>query len=367
MTILAIMVWALYSPSMHALFIFDDEPKVLDNPEIRNLSNLKNNIVRPYTNKFRFVGRNDPSRPFVYLTFTLNHHWGKFNPWGYHVFNVMVHIFNACLVFGLAHMIFRYVFHKSSLLYAFVCALFFVAHPVQTEVVTYIYHRSGSMATFFTLGSLIFFMKAREQRPWLLLVSLLSFVLAMGCKQIAAAVPLMVVICDAVMGRQRPSLSLGHLMRYHLPFWGIVGAYLAFRCFYLGGLGDVESDALKQWTPFTYFMTQWYVVARYVGILLVPVGLCIDHLVSPFPELSFWKVGAGACVLTAMMIALCILYKKGSRRSNLIVFLVYGLAYAFCQVPVSSPYKMRWRIGVCTSQGLVFICFWDLCTLRCLN
>ena len=59
--LLVVVTFAVYYPSIHAPFIFDDTSKIEKNPDIKSLKDLPRKLIYPYhEHKWE---RNDPSRP----------------------------------------------------------------------------------------------------------------------------------------------------------------------------------------------------------------------------------------------------------------------------------------------------------------
>ena len=148
-------------------FVFDDHSRIVENEQIRDLTGFLSieRILKP--------------RAVVDLTFALNYRFGKLNVSGYHITNVFIHIINGLIAYFLAFTILRLVcnpaqspqpptnppipqFLNSSIsVVSFFTALIFVAHPVQTQAVTYIVQRYASMAAMFYMGSVLFYLRAR--------------------------------------------------------------------------------------------------------------------------------------------------------------------------------------------------------------
>ncbi len=87
-------------------------------------------------------------RPLVNLSLAINYHFGKLNPWGYHVFNLVVHWPTALLVGLIVKRIveldfFAGQFAGASRALAFVAALLWGVHPLQTETVVYVTQAHG--------------------------------------------------------------------------------------------------------------------------------------------------------------------------------------------------------------------------------
>src|ERR1035441_1954792 len=79
----------IYSNSFHCSFHFDDYPHLIQNPAIRDICNLPN-IWNYYHTRF-----------ITFLSLAVNYHLNGFNVFGYHLFNLAVHIISAILVWWL--------------------------------------------------------------------------------------------------------------------------------------------------------------------------------------------------------------------------------------------------------------------------
>src|SRR5512134_3139879 len=201
--LLAVLALLIYSNSFHVPFVFDDEPSIKDNPLIRNLANFFSSGSGTAINPRRFLG---------YLSFALNYRFGGLDVTGYHVVNVAVHIANAFLVYLLVRLTFRTPALQGSALVprrgflALATASLFVAHPLQTQAVTYIVQRFTSLSTFFYLAALILYVRWRHAREGggshegkataAYLGSLAAAVLAMHTKEIAFSLPLVVLLYE---------------------------------------------------------------------------------------------------------------------------------------------------------------------------
>src|SRR5215470_6165254 len=83
-------------------------------------------------------------RQLTFFSFYLNHLVSGNNPAGYHLVNVALHIANSILFFALLTRLLDW--RRAS-----VAAAIFLAHPIQTEPVMYVYQRSLLLACFFSL------------------------------------------------------------------------------------------------------------------------------------------------------------------------------------------------------------------------
>ncbi len=79
---------AAYLNSFAGTFILDDQPRIVNNPQIRHL-----------WPPWRVMAHT--SRPVVQLSLAINYALGELNVWGYHAFNLAVHLLAGLLLFGI--------------------------------------------------------------------------------------------------------------------------------------------------------------------------------------------------------------------------------------------------------------------------
>jgi hypothetical protein len=143
--IICFVVGFVYLNSLKAPFTLDDFPKIVENPDIQKLSNLKSRLIYPYEESNRTFNRNSPLRPLTSLTFALNYHFNGLNPQGYHLFDIVLHMFTAVLVFFFTRMLLRVATGEKSLNVPLIATCIFALHPVNTVAVDYIYNRSDQL------------------------------------------------------------------------------------------------------------------------------------------------------------------------------------------------------------------------------
>lgn len=83
----------------------------------------------------------------------------------------------------------------------FVAAALFALYPLHPEAIVWIIGRTDSMCTMFILGSLWFYIRWRKvAHASFFLCSLTSAVLAFTCKEMAIALPAMIIACELCFG-----------------------------------------------------------------------------------------------------------------------------------------------------------------------
>jgi len=283
-----------YSNTFGAPFQFDDQPNIVDNPIIKNLGNFISSSKGYVFNPRRFIG---------YLSFALNFHFGGLSVTGYHAVNLAIHIVSAILVYFLVAFTLKTpVFQPSNpptpRYVALFSALFFVAHPIQTEAVTYIVQRLASLAAMFYLLSIVTYIKARitGDRLWVMgdgkglrrlpityyllpITSLLSAVLAMMTKETAFTLPVIIILYEFVFFKS----PLKRKLLFIIP---MLGTMLIIPISILGTnrpIGELISDvsekfrlqsSLPRWD---YLITQIRVITTYIRLLFLPVYQNLDY------------------------------------------------------------------------------------------
>src|SRR5215467_12223657 len=90
LVLLAVVTMAVYANSLHGKFVFDDQQIVLQNPRLMNIHTLNDAVA---------IGAG--WRQLLFLTYGLNYYWGGLDTFSYHVVNVVLHVINVLLVYGI--------------------------------------------------------------------------------------------------------------------------------------------------------------------------------------------------------------------------------------------------------------------------
>jgi tetratricopeptide (TPR) repeat protein len=329
-----------YSRSFHAAFQFDDNNHVVHNPVFED----------PTLESVLRFGR---ARLLPVATLFLNHRLGGDDPFGYHVVNFAIHLLATCAVFALALTLCRTPRLSGSslaehrLAFATAAALVFACHPIQVQAVTYIVQRISAMAALFYVGSVLFYLRARNAglglgsgRPIAsYAASALLALAAFFSKENAASLPLAILASEvAFYPGPRRARRLLRLLPFALlvltiPLtWKALGrrpgaerfdAPLAQQTQDLVSYLVLRASHGVEITSVEYLMTQAVVIPRYLRLVVVPWGFNVDHDVPIARELSL-PVLAGAAALIALFA--CGLYAL--RRAPVVGFAILWLFVA---------------------------------------
>ena len=267
---------AIYSNSLRGSFVFDDLPNIVNNPAVHAES------LSPHVLLTAAFGSPLHGRPLANLSFALNYYWNGLDVTSYHVVNIVIHIANAMLVYAIALMLMRRTDQRSDhadltlVLLALFAALVFVAHPVQTQSVTYIVQRMNSLAVLFYLAALLLYLKGRMRQDvvrrgacWA--GALLAWLLALCCKENAATLPLLILLYEWYF---HWIFNLGQLRRYALPLTAALLVFALVGLVYTGfqPWAQLQEGYLtRDFTLDQRLMTQPRVVVGYLGVLLLPL------------------------------------------------------------------------------------------------
>jgi Flp pilus assembly protein TadD len=287
---------AIYLPSMNGPFILDDQSTV-----IHNQIDLNFKKVLGYT-----LLEHIRERTFSQFTFYLqNATFDNSSPAKFRLVNYGLHLINGVLLYLLVILLFKAKSKQSLGLIAGLAALvFFLMHPIQTQAVNYITQRMILLATEFSLGALIVFLKLRNTNkpgflPWFQRITLFALILlALLSKPTAICLfPILLfvelIFVDKLDGKSQ---------------WVSFLSLLTFVIISVGISFDEIIDTPRI-TPIEYLLTQAVVVIKYIGLILWPTGLSLDHNIKSWPEISHLIV-IGSALFHACLITIAWLSKK---------------------------------------------------------
>ncbi len=191
--ILAILILTtfVYLPSLNNDFTnWDDQKYVLENTLLEDVSfdGIMNIVSTP-------IGANH--HPLTMLSLALNYQISEFDPFSYHLVNLILHLINTLLVF-----VFIYHLSQKKIEVAVIVSVFFGIHPMHVESVAWIAERKDVLYTCFFLLSLISYLKfldfGKRVYYW---GALAFFILSILSKPAAVVLPVVLVLIDYFRGK----------------------------------------------------------------------------------------------------------------------------------------------------------------------
>jgi tetratricopeptide (TPR) repeat protein len=147
--LLAVVVAVAYLPVWHAGFIWDDD-RHITRPELQTTHGL----VRIWTE----LGATQQYYPLVHSVFWVEHKlWGE-SPLGYHLVNVVLHLFSALLLATLLR--------RLKIPGAWLAAALFALHPVEVESVAWVSELKNTLSGLFYLLAALAYLGFDQKRNW---------------------------------------------------------------------------------------------------------------------------------------------------------------------------------------------------------
>ncbi len=318
--LMAICTFFVYTSSIKGPFVFDDVVNIQDNPHIRLNEITLNDIVN--------AGFKSPCshRPVANMSFALNYYFNRYDTEGYHVINILIHILAGIALFYLIkvtlallsaqNLKFRFktniipdranaethtfanlsvsassgLFSPTSdeiLFISFFTAFIWLVHPLQTQTVSYIVQRMNGMAAMFYILSLLLYVKARlsnsrEKKMASFLGCIISGVLSLGSKEIAATLPVFIFFYEWYFLQD---LNMKWLKRNSIYLIGSISIIGFIALYFLGAhpiKNIISTYNAREFTLSQRVLTEFRVVIYYISLIFFPHPMRLN-LLHDFP------------------------------------------------------------------------------------
>ncbi len=326
---LFICLLIIYGNSLNGVWIFDDEPNIVENKYVH----VKTLEWESLEKTFYGLDQKTISRPVAYLTFGVNYYFGQLNPFSYHVVNLFIHYLSSIFLFLFVYRTLNVdrleaEYGSSSYAIALLSTFFWATNPVHVTAVTYIVQRMASMAGMFYIMSMYFYVLGRTDKGlWkktaFFVLSALSAMLAIGTKENAVMLPVSIYLYDLLLiqGVSRESL-IKNCKYYVVPV--IIAASVAML-FFIDVSSFLKLGGYPKWvfSMWERLLTETRVIIYYISLLLYPVSsrLMLNHdfiisksLFDPWTTIAsilFILVSIGLAIAIARkkpLISYCILF-----------------------------------------------------------
>jgi len=319
--LLILAVALTYANSLGGPFILDDQATIVQNPQIKNLSDLRAVLVP--ASETPIAGR-----PLASLTFAINYAASGLEVRGYHIVNIALHVICALLLMLVA----RQTLEANV---AFGAALLWAVHPLNSEVVNYLSQRTESLMAAFYLVALYAAIRSRSERGvrWML-IAVASCAAGLASKESMATAPLVVALYDRIFlfdswkatVRERRHLYAGLAVT-----WILAGALIA------AGPRAAVAGFSSGVSPWTYLMNQVVIITEYLRLAVWPDSLVIFY---------GWPAALGAADVLpylVFVVGLVVLTAVGLWRRPALGFL--GAWFFITLAPASSIVPVATEVG----------------------
>lgn len=278
--LLVVLVALGWWGSLEAPFVYDDKVEVIGNRTIRLLEH------------WREIGAYNRSRPLLIFSYAWNFDREGFEPFGYHLTNLGVHVAAAGAAFSMLASVGRLLRVGHAVLRALAVVALWSVHPMVTESVTYTTGRSETLCAVFCFAAVAAWATAllREhegERGWpMRLGAIGAFVCAALAKEVAVVVPAILLALEWV-ALSVEGVPIRARLRRRRWLWlaplGVgIAAVVVLRLQQSGPLLPVEVERSFG----VQLTTSAEVWRRYLQLWLVPVGQTIFHAQDDVEPLS---------------------------------------------------------------------------------
>ncbi len=254
---------ALYSPSLHYPFVWDDKAVIRDNHYLRSPGSI-GLFFQPSFWKDRLPISRFDYRPLQMIVLSALSRLGGRDPFYFRAANILLHLL---ITFFLWKLVLRIGCKKRTALFA---AAFFAFHPVHVETVVSARNISELITVALLIVSLLLYLK--ESSVTALCFSSLCFLASLLFKESALIYPAVLTVTVLIL--QRKTTSRSGLSRL-IPFWIIAAG---------GGVAKIlisTGGPLRDHPSFTNFIVGAVrLIGIYLRLLILPVQLKVLYAFS---------------------------------------------------------------------------------------
>lgn len=339
---------------------FDGILFILNNPLLKDFDYyVQLNDLRDFSRLDEQLGLNSDVitsfmlRPVAYLTFSINYMMSGFNPVGFRIVNLAIHIINSLLVFACIRLLLhlapscRKLTRYSARFIPAASSFIFLLHPMQTESVTYIMQRFASLAALFYLATIwlyLVWVRGKQnglKHGYVRWLSVVVLFFGMFVRESLFTAPIMIVLLEVtVLGnclKAGLKRAVPHLMLLPvIPFMVImVGAVQTnSSASFSGALNIVNYGGVS---AVHYALTQMVVVITYLRLYLLPYGQNLDHDQTLY-TLPYQLPVIGAALIIVLLAGGSFLLYRRNREDVRCVLVFVGMCWYFLALAVSSSF-----------------------------
>ena len=332
-----------YSNTFFSPFILDDLPNIVNNPVVHNLNSA--------TIRESFASR----RTFGIFTFQLNYLISGKNVFFYHLTNLKIHLLAALMLYAMVALLEKTPYwlkaakgSVAKLPVPFFAALLFVAHPLQSQAVTYIVQRFASLATLLYLGAVVCYLKGRlscqDRESGLLLrgfwfaLSVAAMLMAFKTKEIAYTLPAAIVLVELLF-MEPDRKRVFRITVAGAAVMAVLGSKLILSGARMQEIISRLDDATKVQTIISrgdYLLTQFKVICKYIWLLLLPVNQNIEQAIDLSHSLFEWRVMLAFVLLLALILLGILLTRASADDKPYARLIAFGIFWFFLTLSVES-------------------------------
>jgi len=361
--IIAVFAFVLYFQSVSFNYTLDDGTVIRENKVTRKgVHGIPEIIKHGYWYGFN-QSREAAYRPTSLVMFAIEWHFFEDNPHVSHMINILLYSLSCWLLF----LLLCKLFEKQNLLFPFVCALLYVAHPLHTEVVDSIKSRDEILCFLFGIVSLLCLIRYNNSKSLMALVfGVISFFLSLLSKETGVAFLVIIPLTLFVF----TTTDIKRIIIVSVSLLVFTGVYLFIRSQILESITSSHElmaidNTLMDAKDFTgREATAFYILLKYIFLLILPHPLSYDY---SFAQIKIQTLGdPGALIGILIYVAIGVYAIINIRKKSVVAFAI--LFYLLTLSPVANVFliigsTMAERFMYIPSLGFCIIVTWLLIKL----
>lgn len=283
-----------YSIVVRNDFVWDAKTIILEDPTIRDFSNIGSFFVKDYYNYISQEGSAIKDlkyyRPVVKILLALEYRMFGPRPYGYNAVNIILNAFVVVLCFAFVMTI------TGDKQLAFLSTVLYSVNPARVEVVSWVYSFSYIVTAFFSMLSLVLYVRKKY------LISIVFFILALFSQEGSVMLPAIIIIYEYCIANEEPYRKYLKVSPYLIA----MSAYIVIRRTAAGALQLTNLDYL------TLFNTDAVILKKYIKMSFLPDAAITIYQKEFFHSLDREVLFSYAVI--SLLVLLGIVFFKKSRH-----------------------------------------------------
>ncbi len=327
---IAAFAFVLYAPSISFKYTLDDPTVLKENSLVTQGFNGIPAILK--TDYWFGTNIRIPEyRPAPLVCYAIVWQFFPDNSMVFHLLNVFLYALSCWLLF----MLLCKLFEKQNLLFPFVCSLLYLAHPIHTEVVDSIKSLDEILCFLFAILSTIFVLEYIEKKSIVkLIIAALFFFFSLLSKETGISFLIITPLLLFVFTRADvKSLAIPVVVMVFVTGLFFFIRYKVLEGVPVHGFNSPMNNSLTTAPDFiSEKATAFYVLLKYIILLLFPVSLSFDY---SFSEIPIYKISDPSALLSILVyVAIGVYAVLKIKQKNVVAFAI--LFYLLTLVPVSN-------------------------------
>lgn len=323
-----------YANAIFHPFVHDDVVFIQNNPDINDF-NFKDIFLQTTIDSKQHPAVNTYYRPLIELLYRFQYKLFGLNPFGFHFFNVFLHITNSVVLFIFLLKILQlnhWDFMKSKGV-AFGIAAIFLTHPVQTEAVACVSGISNLIFAFFCLLSFYFYLISSEiyqrtlkknsyhggRERLLYLLCQMTFFIALMAKEQSIVLPVIICLYEWRFQKSQKDNHIKKLLRIGGYFVTTLG-YFVMRKMIVGysttNLKDFHVELALRLSTIPQALLDYF------GLMFWPHNL---HYYRSVDMLEPFIIPLMLLIVTVGIVFTIVFFIHGKKKN----LLIFGLGWFF--------------------------------------